>query len=224
MPLAEKSSAWRPEIAQIIRESTFEWAVNGVGGWVDDELAVLRPWGLDPADISVPVLVRYGMTDVFVPPAHGEWLAANVPGCIVKINDAAGRDPDPDFGARPRYGRAFRRSSAREQAQHRRDSEERAEKAPGVNCTRENQKKDHSDDPATTQTPAILRKKPVPSPSSSSRGVRVLFSSPAICAPVWRSTRLPSRCWMGSSEADDATTWGPRLVRRPVGTSGRVHR
>jgi hypothetical protein len=32
----------------------------------------------------------YGMTDMFVPPSHGEWLAANVPGCIVKINAAAG--------------------------------------------------------------------------------------------------------------------------------------
>ena len=64
--------------------------MNGVGGWVDDDLAFVQPWGFDPAGISVPVLVRYGMTDVFVPPAHGEWLAANVPGCIVKINDAAG--------------------------------------------------------------------------------------------------------------------------------------
>ena len=73
-------AALRELIAQIIRESTFEWAVNGMGGWVDDELAILQPWGFDLADISVPVLVRYGMTDVFVPPAHGEWLTANVPG------------------------------------------------------------------------------------------------------------------------------------------------
>ena len=86
----------RPETAQIIRESMVEWAVNGVGGWVDDELAVLQTWGFDTADISVPVLVRYGMTDVLVPPAHGEWLAANVRGCIVKINDDAGH-----LGANP---------------------------------------------------------------------------------------------------------------------------
>jgi pimeloyl-ACP methyl ester carboxylesterase len=90
MSESDRAELARPEMAQIIRESTFEWAVNGVGGWVDDELAVLQPWGFDLADISVPVLVRYGMTDVFVPPAHGDWLAANVPGCIVKINDAAG--------------------------------------------------------------------------------------------------------------------------------------
>jgi pimeloyl-ACP methyl ester carboxylesterase len=90
MSESDRAELARSEIAQIIRESTFEWAVNGVGGWVDDDLAFVQPWGFDPAGISVPVLVRYGMTDVFVPPAHGEWLATNVRGCIVKINDAAG--------------------------------------------------------------------------------------------------------------------------------------
>ena len=90
MSESDRAQLARPEMAQIIRESTFECAVNGVGGWVDDDLAVLQPWGFDPAGISVPVLVRYGMTDVFVPPAHGEWLAANVPRCIVNINEAAG--------------------------------------------------------------------------------------------------------------------------------------
>ena len=39
-----------PEIAQIIRESTFEWAVNGVGGWVDDELAIAAATTRDRAD------------------------------------------------------------------------------------------------------------------------------------------------------------------------------
>jgi pimeloyl-ACP methyl ester carboxylesterase len=96
MSESDRAELARPERAQILRESTFEWALNGVGGWVDDELAFLQPWGFDLADISVPVLVRYGMTDVFVPPAHGEWLAANVPGCIVKIDDAAGH-----LGANP---------------------------------------------------------------------------------------------------------------------------
>jgi pimeloyl-ACP methyl ester carboxylesterase len=96
MSESDRAELARPEIMQIIRESTFEWAVNGVDGWVDDGLAFVQPWGFDPAEIYVPVLIRYGMTDVFVPPAHGEWLAANVPGCIVKINDGAGH-----LGANP---------------------------------------------------------------------------------------------------------------------------
>jgi pimeloyl-ACP methyl ester carboxylesterase len=81
---------------QVAREATAEYAANGVGGWVDDDLAFLQPWGFDIATISVPVLVRYGLTDVLVPPAHGEWLAANVPGCIVDVEDTAGH-----LGANP---------------------------------------------------------------------------------------------------------------------------
>jgi pimeloyl-ACP methyl ester carboxylesterase len=80
----------RPEMMQIVRESTAEHSANGVGGWVDDDLAILRPWGFDLARISTPVLVRYGSSDVLVPPAHGDWLAANVPGCVVKVDDVAG--------------------------------------------------------------------------------------------------------------------------------------
>src|SRR5215203_6671553 len=45
-----------------------------------------------------------------------------------------------------------------EQAQHRRESEERAEKAPGVNRTRQNQKKDHHDDPDSHADPGDLEK------------------------------------------------------------------
>jgi pimeloyl-ACP methyl ester carboxylesterase len=106
MSESDRAELARSEIAQILRESMFEWAVNGVGGWVDDDLAFVQRWGFDPADISVPVLVRYGMTDVLVPPAHGEWLAANVPGCIVKINDDAGHlgaDPEQEIAENARW-------------------------------------------------------------------------------------------------------------------------
>ena len=61
--------------------------------------------GLLPG-ISVPVLVRYGLTDVLVPPAHGAWLAANVPGCIVDVDDSAGHlggDPEQEIAANARW-------------------------------------------------------------------------------------------------------------------------
>src|ERR671912_870036 len=54
MSESDRAELARPEIAQIIRESTFEWAVNGVGGWVDDEIAGLQPGGFDLAGISLP--------------------------------------------------------------------------------------------------------------------------------------------------------------------------
>jgi pimeloyl-ACP methyl ester carboxylesterase len=87
---SDRAHMARPETMQITRESTFERSRNGVGGWVDDDLAFLQPWGFDVAAISVPVLVWYGAGDVLVPRAHGEWLASNVPGCLVKVDDDAG--------------------------------------------------------------------------------------------------------------------------------------
>ena len=96
---SDRAALARPESIQILREATHEWAFNGVGGWVDDDLAFTRPWGFDVWDITVPVLVNYGSSDVLVPTAHGEWLAANVPGCIVKVEDGGhlGLDPVSDI-------------------------------------------------------------------------------------------------------------------------------
>jgi pimeloyl-ACP methyl ester carboxylesterase len=103
---SDRAELARPELIQVIREATFEEAVNGVGGWVDDDLAFLRPWGFDVATIAVPVLIRYGLTDVLVPPTHGEWLAANVPGCTVQVEDDAGHlgtNPEEQIAADARW-------------------------------------------------------------------------------------------------------------------------
>ena len=85
----------RPETVQILNEAIREHAVNGVYGWTDDLLALTAPWGFDVSEITVPVLIHYGTSDVLVPRTHGDWLAAHVPGCIVKVDDAGhmGRNP-----------------------------------------------------------------------------------------------------------------------------------
>ena len=103
---ADRAQLARPESMQVIRETASEQAVNGVGGWADDDLAFTRPWGFDVATVSVPVLIRYGLTDVLVPAAHGEWLAANVPGCIVEVDDTAGHlgtAPEEEIAANARW-------------------------------------------------------------------------------------------------------------------------
>ena len=103
---SDRAQLARPEVMQVITEATLEQAANGVGGWADDDLAFLKPWGFDVATVAVPVLVRYGLTDVLVPPAHGEWLAANVPGCIVEVEASAGHlgdDPEEQIASDARW-------------------------------------------------------------------------------------------------------------------------
>ena len=62
----------------------------GVGGWLDDDLAFVRPWGFSLADIAVPVQLWQGDQDLMVPRSHGAWLARHVPGADVRISPGDG--------------------------------------------------------------------------------------------------------------------------------------
>ena len=53
---------------------------RGTDGWFDDDIAFVTPWGFGLAAITAPVLIWHGGNDRFVPPSHGEWLAAHVSG------------------------------------------------------------------------------------------------------------------------------------------------
>jgi len=48
------------------------------------------PWGFDLAAIRVPVQLRHGGQDRFVPIAHGAWVAARIPNVDAQLEPALG--------------------------------------------------------------------------------------------------------------------------------------
>jgi pimeloyl-ACP methyl ester carboxylesterase len=69
---------------------------RGVDGWVDDDIAMTKPWGFDVADIKVPVLLTYGRHDTLVPAAHGDWLAAHIPHVLTRVSEGTGHLGDDE--------------------------------------------------------------------------------------------------------------------------------
>jgi len=78
------------EFAEWIFRIMFEGAAQRTEGWGDDSRAELKPWGFDPSEIRIPVLLLQGMEDLMVPPAHGRWLAGRIPGVEAEISETEG--------------------------------------------------------------------------------------------------------------------------------------
>jgi pimeloyl-ACP methyl ester carboxylesterase len=75
-------------------EGTWSWfgsvvgpAVEaGPGALIDDDLAYVRPWGFDPADVAAPTLLLHGGQDRIAPSSHADWLAHQIPGADLRLS------------------------------------------------------------------------------------------------------------------------------------------
>lgn len=73
------------EFAEYEAQSMRAGIEHGVWGWFDDDMELIRDWGFELSDISGPVAIWQGAQDRMVPLAHGEWLAAHIPGARAKL-------------------------------------------------------------------------------------------------------------------------------------------
>jgi pimeloyl-ACP methyl ester carboxylesterase len=100
----EFSEADRAVLADVERNEAMRRGLNeayrqGVSGHVDDILSLIRPWGFDVTEISVPTRIDYGLTDVLVPRQHGEWLVRNAPNAEAVVDEQGGHFPTPELVA-----------------------------------------------------------------------------------------------------------------------------
>jgi len=71
--------------------ASFREAVRvSVDGWLDDDLAFTRGWGFGLEEITVPTMIWQGSADLMVPFAHGQWLASQLPGASVHLEEGEG--------------------------------------------------------------------------------------------------------------------------------------
>jgi pimeloyl-ACP methyl ester carboxylesterase len=57
---------------------------------VDDDLAYVTPWGVDPASVTAKTLIMHGTDDRVIPAAHAEWLARHIPGAELRLAPGEG--------------------------------------------------------------------------------------------------------------------------------------
>jgi pimeloyl-ACP methyl ester carboxylesterase len=63
---------------------------GGPAPLIDDDLALVSPWGFDPSSVTVPVLFLHGTEDRVAPVGHARWLAARCPSSTLREIPGAG--------------------------------------------------------------------------------------------------------------------------------------
>jgi len=79
------AAALTGELAEHMHATISDGLAPGIAGWVDDDLAFVKPWGFDVGAIAVPVSVWQGDQDLMVPGAHGRWLSTHMRGAEARL-------------------------------------------------------------------------------------------------------------------------------------------
>jgi len=78
------------DFAEWVAASFREALRESYWGWFDDDMAFIRPWGIDLDSIDVPVHVWQGRHDRMVPYSHGEWLSRHIPSAVPHLFEDEG--------------------------------------------------------------------------------------------------------------------------------------
>jgi pimeloyl-ACP methyl ester carboxylesterase len=76
-------------LRRIIARIHTEALSKTIDGWIDDVVALSRPWGFELSDITAPVKLWSGSEDVFSPARHTQWLSEHIKGAELDIADGA---------------------------------------------------------------------------------------------------------------------------------------
>ena len=82
---APDAAALTGALAEHLHAMILDGLAPGIDGWLDDDLAFVKPWGFDVAAVEVPVSIWQGGDDLMVPGEHGPWLAAHVAGAEAQL-------------------------------------------------------------------------------------------------------------------------------------------
>lgn len=72
-------------IRKLLTDTYAEALRYGVDGWIDDVLALRRPWNFDLSVIDQPVLLWHGAMDGFSPVTHAYWLRSKIRTSIIEV-------------------------------------------------------------------------------------------------------------------------------------------
>lgn len=78
------------ELAECLAGQFRQGLARGVDGWLDDDLAFVKPWGFEVGDVAVPTFLWQGSADRMVPFAHGVWLSEHIPGVVAHLEEGEG--------------------------------------------------------------------------------------------------------------------------------------